>query len=137
MTIRWSITVVKMSENKSQNNKKTIANLMNVFEDMESFARNLMSLASRLNILADDISQSINPYLAAGQKAREKSEVVTEFTIPIYEYHDFYKSIEHVDEQLGDVDWTVEEITTTMEKMYRELRGELGEVKKELIELTG
>jgi len=126
-----------MSENKSQNNKKTIANLMNVFEDMESFARNLMSLASRLNILADDISQSINPYLAAGQKAREKSEVVTEFTIPIYEYHDFYKSIEHVDEQLGDVDWTVEEITTTMEKMYRELRGELGEVKKELIELTG
>jgi len=126
-----------MSENKSQNNKKIIVNLMNVFEDTESFARNLMSLASRLNTLADDISQSINPYLAAGQKAREKSEVVMGFTIPIYGYHDFYKSIEHVDEQLGDVDWTVDEITTTMEKMYRELRGELEELKKELIELTG
>ena len=126
-----------MIENKSQNNKKTIANLMNVFEDTESFARNLMFLASRLNILADDISQSINPFLAAGQKAREKSEVVTEFTIPHHEYHDFYKVIEHVDEQLGDVDWTVEEITATMEKMHRELRGELEELKKELIELTG
>jgi len=124
-------------ENKSQNNKKIIVNLMNVFEDTESFARSLMSLASRLNILANNISHLINPYLAAGQRAQEKSEVVTGLTIPIYEYQEFYKSIEHVDEQLGDVDWTVEEITATMEKMHRELRGELQELKKKLIELTG
>ena len=95
-------------ENKSQNNKKIIVNLMNVFEDTESFARSLMSLASRLNILANNISHLINPYIAAGQRAREKSEVVTGLTIPIHEYQEFYKSIEHVDEQLGDVDWTVQ-----------------------------
>ncbi len=124
-------------ENKSQNNKKIIVNLMNVFEDTESFARSLMSLASRLNILAYNISHLISPYLAAGQRAQEKSEVVTGLTIPIYEYQEFYKSIEHVHEQLGDVDWTVEEITATMEKMHRELRGELEELKKKLIELTG
>ena len=57
-----------MPKIKSQNNKKTVANLMNVFEDTESFARNLMSLASRLNILADGISQSINPYLPRGKR---------------------------------------------------------------------